>query len=514
MEVNNINMNLLGPYVVAPEVLKERTEVMRYYNFFYGKSTVEDNILINDNNKGQSWIVNNDLDFKPSQDIRNHIKKIIRKQARFMFGVTPTISFKGYKKEDNDEAEAIRQVIDRIFEENEFWKDTFKAFLDCTIGKRVLIRVEANEGEPITIHYHTMDEFTFEVDSRNYKKLKKVTIAYLEKDTANNTTKLQQWKRWQYEIKEDGYFYLTSGTYDGFCKPIEEIVVNTKFDEIPCKVIINDGLTGDLRGSSDIRDLVDPQDSYNRVNSDYKDALKFKMFEQPVFIDADEESTEDIVIAPNALIDLKSDRTKENSKADAKMLSGSFSFVQAAKVFTDNIKKDLYEMMDQPQPEDLKSIPSGKAYKMTYYDLMGRCDEKWIEWEGALKWVIRFIVKAVNQLQLYDDIWKEEWSDLDFRINIKHNYPIPDDENENKSTAISEINSNVRSIESYIKEFSDEEDYKTEYKKILNQIEDIRNAEQDNYELEVNNEISDISEKINTEKQEESNQDDEDGKKI
>lgn len=498
-------MNLLGPYIFAPEVLKERTEVYKYYNFFYGKTTVDEKTaFMNEFNQGQSWSVSADLDFTPTQDIRNHVKRIIKRQSRFMFGVSPTVMLKGYDKKDNDKAEELRQFIDKnIFEKNEFWDDTFKAFLDATICKRVLLRVEANPNEPITTHYHSMDEFTYEVDPKNYKKLVKVTIAYMNKEGEHKVDSQQVWRRWQYVLKEDGYCYLTYGIYDGQCNPIEEEKeINTMFTEIPCKVILNDGMLGDLSGSSDIRDLIDLQNSYNRTNSDYRDALKFKMFEQPVFIDASEDSTEDIKIAPNAIIELHTDPTLDSTaRADAKMLSSSFSFVQGAKDFTDGLKNDMYELMDQPKPEDIKTVPSGIALKMTFYDLMSRCDEKWGAWESALKWLIRFSVKAIEQLGLYKDEYKSQWNKLDFKIVITHNYPIPEDEKENKTTGIEEVNANVRSIESYIKEFSDEEDYESEYNTILKEIKAVNNATQDDLEASVKDEIDDNNVNLNADEE-------------
>lgn len=491
MVINNFQLNLLGPYIFAQDVLKERVEVYKYFNFFYGKTMADQKTeFMNEFNEGQSWQVSAGLDFKPTQEVRNHVKRIIKRQARFMFGVAPTIMLKGYDKKDNEKAEELRQFLDKnIFEKNEFWNDTLKAFLDATIGKRVLLRVEANPNEPIKLRYHSMDEFTYEVDPKDYKRFVKVTIAYMNKEGELRPDAQQVWRRWQYVLKEDGYCYLTYGTYDGYCKPIEETEVNTMFTEIPCKVILNDAMLGDLQGSSDVRDLIDMQNDYNRTNSDYRDALKFKMFEQPVFIDADEDSVDDIKIAPNAMIELHTDPTIEGGKADAKMLSSSFSFVQGAKEFIDGLKNDMYDTMDQPKPEDIKTVPSGIALRMTFYDLMSRCDEKWGAWESALKWLVKFSVKSIIQLGLFKGEWKAEWNTLDFKIVITHNYPIPEDEKENKTTGIQEVQANVRSIESYIKEFSDEEDYESEYNTILKEIKDVNNATQDDMEVTTRDEI-------------------------
>lgn len=510
--INNLDLHLLGPYAFAKDVLKERLEVTKLYNFYYGKTKVGHNELMTEYNQGQSWFTNPELDYTPSKDIRNHVKRLIKRQGRFMFGISPDIFIKSYSSnvDDNTSLEELRKFLDnKIFEANEFWKDTYKAFIDCTIGKRILLRVEANEDSPIGIHYHTMDEFTFEVDSSDYKKLSKVIIAYLEASTANKSVNEQVWKRWKYYI-ENGTCMLEYGTYDGKCAPIGEVkTIDTKFKEIPCRVIINDGLTGDITGSSDLEDLIDMQNGYNKTNSDYRDALRFRMFEQPVFIDADEGSTEDIVIAPNAIIDLKSDTTGEgNTRADAKMLSSSFNFSTAADSFITTLKNDMYEIMDQPKPDDVRVAQSGKALKMTFWDLKARCDEKWVEWESALKWLIKYVIDAIIQLNLYKEHWDSKWNNIDYKIVIKHNYPIPEDEAEKKKIALQEVSSNVRSIKSYIKEISDEEDCDGEYNQILKEIKDLKDVERDDFIESVRKEFLEDSNSSDVEDEDNNNQDD------
>lgn len=73
--------------------------------------------------------------------------------------------------------------------------------------------------------------------------------------------------------------------YDGTGRTISETYSdeNTGLDFIPVYVIINDGLTGDMTGKSDVERLWDNQDDYNRLKSDDRDALKFNMFPQRVF---------------------------------------------------------------------------------------------------------------------------------------------------------------------------------------------------------------------------------------
>ena len=354
-----------------------------------------------------------------------------------------------------------------------------------------------------------MPEFTYEFDPNDVDKLVKVQIAYQDEQTVGKIQQEQRWHKWTYDIREDGYCWCVYEIVDGtnttafidvMASPLvgnddtEEDVQsqqvelrqewNTGLTQIPCKVIFNDGLTGDVRGHSDIKDLMDMAMDYNKTISDYRDALRFKMFEQPVFIDADSNSLDGIKIAPNALIDLKSDPALGNgvnasSTAKAQMLSSTFNFAAPADSYLTRLKQDMYELMEQPMPEQLVDVPSGKALKMIYYDLITRCEEKWSEWDEALEWLVGLMEEAIITYGLYSDRPEIDTMTLETVTVWQHNYPIPDDEADNKQVGIAEVQANVRSKKSYIEEFSNVEDAEAEYQQILdetNQMNEINNA--------------------------------------
>lgn len=481
---NNISMNLLGVYSNNPDLLKERNEVLKYYYFYGGKAATPEDAL-HELTQGQSWIIPTDLDYVPSQDIRNHTKKLLQKQRRFMFGAKPDILFKPLDKKDKDNAEQKRMILDKILDDEDFWGKTSRAFLDCTIGKRVLLTVQANPDEEIVFKYYTMTEFTYEVDPNDYTKVNQVIIAYMDAETANKPLGEQLWHRWKYYMGENGHCFIESGVYNGFAEPIGEVEnKDTLLDELPCRVIINGGLTGDIDGDSDVKELMDMQNAYNHVSSDYRDALRFRMFEQPVFTNADSNSLKNIKIAPNAIIDLQTDPAIEDGKsADAKMLSSSFSFKEPADSYLDRLKSDMYEIMDQPRPEDLRNVPSAKALRFMFYDLIARCEEKWLDWEPAIKWMVRFVAKCINQFNLYPDLQAKQYINTATNMVINHNYPIPEDEEAKKELAIKEVQGNVRSHKSYIRDYSDIEDEDGEWNEILTEQTDINNATQDQFQI-------------------------------
>lgn len=497
---NNINKSLLGLYCNDSRFLKELSEVQKYYEFYEGKAYDDEEDYSSD--KGQLWKVK-DRDYKPTREVRNITKKLMKKQGRFMTSVPPTLVVNSLNGEDRELIDAKRALLEDILDKGNFWNKFSKAFMDCTIGKRVMLALITEIDErgnplsdtPLRFRFYTMPEFTYQYDPNDCDKLQNVQIAYQDETTVGKIQQEQRWHKWTYEIKEDGFCWCVYEIVDGtnqtaylevnpispLNSEIEEKQIvelrtewNTRLTQIPCKVIFNDGLTGDIRGHSDIKDLIDIAMDYNKTNSDYRDALRFKMFEQPVFKDCDSDSLAGIKIAPNAIIDLKSDPSVGNGEAksvcDFGVLSSTFNFQPAVDSFLKGLKNDMYELMEQPLPESIMNIPSGKALKMIYYDLISRCEEKWTEWDEALKWLIKLIEESIITFNLYSDNADIDTIKIDTSYSWKHNYPIPDDESDSKSIAIKEVEANVRSKKSYIEEYGYAEEADKEFETILDEI--------------------------------------------
>lgn len=535
------NANQFGVHSTNLSFVNECNTVRKFYEFYDGKSDREKKP--GDAPYGQEWEKPKGLDYEPTMEVRNIVKKLIDKQARFMFSVPPSLSCKpknvtvpnitGNETVDNAgkelmkkaiaDAEDKRQLIDDIFTAGDFWKQTLTAFKDCTIGKRVLLTVQANPGEPIRFRYFTMPEFQYELDPKDITKLKRVCIVYQDERTRGMLAVKQIWYKWTYEMRtptvqqedEEGNVveipvegaaetcWYKKETVDGNNTIVDEPVeienldnttdyltgektkemaypenidwTDTKLFELPCRIILNGGLTGDIWGTSDVKELMDMANSYNRVNSDFRDALRFKMFEQPVFVDADTRSIQIAKIAPNAIIDLKTDPVLDNGEgtsraAQAFMLSSTFNFVQAADSYLDRLKKDMYEHMDQPLPEEIKSVPSAKAMRFMFQDLVGRCEEKWATgWDSAVTWVIQFICHAIRMFNLYPEQRGVLLANTATTDVFTHNYPIPEDDQEKKTIAIQEVEAKVKSHKTYIREFGDVEDEDMEWMEIMDE---------------------------------------------
>lgn len=517
-----------GIFTKNPDFMQEMKFVQKYYEFYQG--TPDHATDPGDEPFGQEWKIPGNLDYTPSKDIRNHVKKLILKQGRFMFGVAPNLILKPLAGNKTDKIEDKRTLLETILTDAGFWAQTQKAFIDSTIGKRVLLTIIANPGEEIRFRYYTMPEFTYSVDPNDSSRLVKVSIVYQDDRTKGAISGKQIWHQWIYELLENplsgetkcfATYKVTDG--DDNLRVVDQPVVDdqgmeimdpvtgepmivkkecieqydTGLDFIPAYVILNDGLTGDTKGSSDVKDLMQMATHYNRTNSDYRDALRFKMFEQPVFVDADDDSIASIKIAPNGLINLKSDPTAMDPEggsttAQYGMLSSTFNFADPAEKYLDRLKKDMYEYMDQPLPEQVAAVPSAKALGYLFYDLKARCEQKWNSWDAALQWLVDKIENCILTFDLYPEAHGAQIMSVPSVLTIEHNYPIPEDEDEKRKTAISEVEANVKSHKTYIREYGNVEDEDAEWQEIIEEQGEINDSTGASFATGVNNQIQQI----------------------
>ena len=498
---------------------KELEEVQLYYEHFDGFDVTDMN-----SDYGQTWKIDEDkLDYKPTREIRNLIRQLVKKQSRFMMSQEPELVFNAVVEGREKQAEQKRILFDSILRQANFWPKAASALTDATVGKRVLMTVLGNEGESVDVRFYPMPQFSYTVDPKDSSKLLVVDIVYQDERTRGMDKEAQLWHHYRYEMKagdsESGItsaledkeeecwltYVLTDGesnqiyiTEDGGTTikessaklvDIEDNLGNkiqvplavmesapTGLSQIPARVILNEPLTNDVYGNSDVKDLITIADNMNRTISDLRDALRFRMFEQPVIIDGSTKSLQGMKIAPNAVIDLKTDTSTSigagggSKQASVTSISSNFNFLPAVQYYLDEAKRSMYELMDQPLPEKVQSAPSGIAMQFLFYDLMSRCDSKWVEWDSAIEWLVSMIEEILEKVSvaiepLPEDL-KSSWQEIT-TLTINHNYPLPADEQAKRQTAMQEVQTSVRSHQSYIEEFSRNENAEDEWSRIL-----------------------------------------------
>lgn len=428
---NFIKQELNGLY--GESVLKDLNEIIELYDFYEGK--------------GQDWDTPKDLDYKPTKKIANYTKKLIKEEARFLFGKTPYFKI---ETENESKQEQLQEFIDNTLKINNFDRKLIKGAKDCFIGKRVALKLNYSEETGIKIMFRPSLEFVFEPLDDDIDELKKIIFFYQINDSKNKEDQ-RIWKQ-SYELIR-GKCILGEAIYDGAGKIVEVLFDNydTGLDFIPAKVIINDGLTGDLKGESDVAEIMDGQKAYNKLTSDDVDALRFNMFPQTVATDASENSLENIKIAPSALIDLQTELTAgEKKQAKMEKLESSFGYDARFENSINRIKADMFDLLNIPNVSlnELRvMVTSGKVMKALYWQLITRCEEKYQEWGTAFEWMVSRIIrmaKAYNVAPLPDD---------SYNIIVENVYPLPEDEDIEMENDRSEVLNQVRSKKSYMEKW-------------------------------------------------------------
>lgn len=425
---------------------------------FYDDTAIKDITTYYEQYKGkQDWNAAA-ADYTPTKKITNFIKYLVNTRARFMFGKEPFFNYK-----DDDQAKLIADIL----KDNKFHSKLLKARKDCSIGGKIAIKLWADKDIGVKVIFVPAPNFFVKYNPDDASIIDKVIFVYEVpgEDPAKPNIKKQKWEL------VNGVCLLTEDNYmnDGTLIDTPWKDFDTSLDFVPVIVVMNGGLTGEVEGVSDVKDIWDNQNAYNKLNSDDIDALKFQMFGQNVATDASEDSISGMIISPGALIDLQTDVSQANAGRQAKLarVESGFGYKDKFEDTIDRIKNDMFDAMSVPNVgvEQLKGvISSGKAMKSLYWGLISACEEDWAEWGPALEELAEYIFRMVSIFNLYEA--KAIADAEDKEMTIEHYYPIQEDEDEEKKTDLEEIRAYVRSRASYIQKWQDVDDVDAELQAI------------------------------------------------
>lgn len=400
-------------------------------------------------------------DYIPSDHKYKIIKSLIDKEARFLFSIPPTITLEDTSG-DNERISPNQELIKKVLSTNHFYSKLVRAAKDCFIGRRIAIALNFNDSG-INVSFIPSLEFVYETDPADVDIMTKFIQFY---SVVVNDDKAQQRiykKKW--ELNENGYCEVSEELYDGNARLIETIIPKTvtKFTYIPVWVVINEGLTGDAFGVSDIEVLTDDESWYSKLSSKDMDSLR-KGTDQIVWaMDVNPRSTKNLSRSPGSFWDLSSDPAGNEKTGQIGCLENNMSYSEALNSTLNRLRASMYSQLDIPDTssEALQGvISSGKTMKAIYWGLMVRCNEKMLDWIPAIENMVYGIIEGA---MLYPNSKQKYTSDTlvdDFIVKVENTYPILEDESEEKSTDMAEVATKVMSRKSYLKKWrglSDEE---------------------------------------------------------
>lgn len=436
-----IRTELSGLY--GESVLQEMDEIIRYYSLYEGSRG---------DGEGSRGSIRT-----------NWIKKLINDESRHMCARAPEMRIVPRRDEDKASAEAMTKWLSATLDKNGWSEQLLKGVRDAFIGKRVALKLSYETGKGIALRFAPSMEFIYSPDERDPRKVDRAVFFYgTSPESITDKTRQRYWRQ-RYQIK-GGRCYLDEGEFDGYGRPVKITCQDhdTGLDFAPVYVVVNGGLSGDLLGESDVRELTGNQKAYDRIKTDDLDALGYQMFGQKVFTDATEESMKNIVIAPNAMIDLQSEPSSPH-QAKAQVLETTFAYGDHMTKTLDRLTGDMHELLSVPRitPDLLTGLgTSGKAMRALYWSLTSRCEERWATgWDAMLIWMVEAMLKIAR-------LHGEHLPQIDYTLGIEHLYPIIDDEEDERAQDLTEVAHQARSRRSYITKWQPDANPEEELKQI------------------------------------------------
>lgn len=440
-----INAEVRG---AAKDTLDELTQICKYYKVY---------------KKGASFTVEGtNGDYIPAKLKYKMAASLINKEARFLFAEPPdiTVEPKGDVGKITEEAKnaltVMNDLVKTILDANKFEEALIKAAKDCFIGKRVAGLVNFNEDDGVTVTFLPSTQFIYETKIGNPNVLTKFVCFIIIKDSITLSEKRIFKKKFEFI---DDVVYLEEVLYDGAGK---ELKVVTEYQEtlmpmIPASIFINDGLTGEESGESEIEILQDYEEWYSKLSNADIDAERKSMNPTKYVVDMEANSTKKLSTAAGALWDLGSDQNLDNPNPQVGILEPGMNYSDALKTSLDRIKTVGYEQIDMPNItlESMQgAITSGKSLKAIYWPLIVRCKEKMKMWGPQLRQMVNIIIQGAmvypGCIKSYtDDVIKP----VAYEISVVQNTPLPEDEIEEKNMDLSEVESKTMSRKAYMKKW-------------------------------------------------------------
>lgn len=439
-------------YTNSTGLLAELTEIRQYYSVY---------------NEGAEFSITAGLNYEPPMLAYRKIKALIDKEARFLFSKSPDFVVKSVVDDNvNDNLDAISQLqklVDQVLQENSVKNNLTQAARDCFIGKRIAIMTNFNANG---VQIDLIPSLNFVYTTDKYGKLSKIVGYFnLHDSPVSRERRIYRKRYWM----QDGFCWVEETEHDGSGNIVEVHVpaTRTKFQYIPATIVINGGLLEDVGGVSDVAELIAYESMYSELSNKDIDAEVHSMNPIRYTVDMSPDSTKDLSVAAGAYWDLNTDQTQlSGTKGTIGMLESSMSYSPVLTTTLDRIDDLMYNQLEIPNttPSKLQGIiTSGKTLKALYWGMVVRCDEKMNAWRSSLEEVMRFIIEGTK---LYPESGRKYIQTATpvtpYEVRVDNQYPLPEDEAEEKTIDMAQVNNYVMSHKSYLKKWEGMTDLEAE----------------------------------------------------
>lgn len=403
-------------------------------------------------------------DYTPSTLRYKLAASLVNKEARFMFAekpdiqVVPKADVGKVTEEAKNNLTTYNDVVNTILTKNNFESALVKGMKDCLIGKRVAWLVNFNEEDGVSVTCLPSTQFIYKTRPGNPNIITKFVCFIIQRDSVNLNNKRIFKKK--FVLEDDGVVYLEEKLYDGAGRQIDEDITPyqaTLLNRIPVAIVLNDGLTGDENGESEIELLAPFDQWYSKLACGDIDAERKNMNPVVYTVDMDHKSTKSLSRSAGSYWDLISDQNLDESSPQVGVLESTMSYSDSLSATLDRLKTASYDQVDVPNinlETMVGSITSGKALKAIYWPLIVRCKEKMKSWGPQIRNVVEIIIEGSkvypNCITQYTN---QPLVPVDYEVEVTQNIPLQEDEDEEKQLDLAEVTAQTMSRKTYMKKW-------------------------------------------------------------
>lgn len=408
---------------------------------------------------GQYWTMPHSLGYKPTIMPINLARKLTRTRSAWMFEDAPDIECPaksidspeemetiGYEasagqKTANDQAAAREAFLYATWTKNRFEEKLLEAGKDFLVGGTVALKIRyLPDLKRIVLNFAPAQE-VFPIPNMNDPDSFDAVhfCSFFDND---KTIWKQSWEM------IDGKCYLTEGLYDlklDLLKPIHS-AADTFLDFIPVLIFPRDAITGDVYGTSYLKDLIPLFDQFNRSMSDAADSLRFNLFAVTVLLNAAPGAEQELKVSPGEIWNIGGDQP------DVKKLESSFNYATALNDFLQRLDNMIHLLGDVPSvtPDDIKGfgLVSGVALKLLYSDLVSATQQDWRVWKSRLVKSNEYILRMAETFKLTD-------VSGDYANRIIPHLPLPENESEKVAIEAQKLGTSLQSVHGALQELGD-----------------------------------------------------------
>ena len=409
---------------------------------------------------GQYWQIPHAMGYKPTVMPVNLARWFIKKRASWLFGVAPDVECPPITVDSSDEMETVgyepsegqkmadSQASERelfiydTWTKNKFEEKLFKAAQDYYIGGTVALKLRYLPGNRgIRLNFSPCQE-VFPVPNPDDPDIyDEVTFASFYDN--NEQIWMQKWEM----IGEK--CYLSEGIYDLKLEPLS-VKYNreyTRLNFMPVYIFLHAGLSGDIFGTSYLKDLIPLFDQFSHSMSDAADSLKFNLFAVTVLVNAPPKAEQNLKISPGEIWNISGD-----DGVDVKKLESSFQYAAALDDFLTRLENMIHLIGDVPDitPDRIKGfgLVSGVALKLLFANLIDAAGQDQRIWKPRM-------VEANEGILRMADTFKIFSPNDNYSNRIIFHLPLPENEVEKVQIEAQKLGASLQSIKGALQELGD-----------------------------------------------------------